>query len=900
MGRGKRGQTALSAPGGAGKIDIVGWGQSSLSPFSVSRMLRRLAMVVAVAGLAPLASAYYYWIYFASGNAPFTPVPVRFDLNPADPYGLQNNMAPYVISEAGPSALMPGDSFQAIVSEIRAAANVWNTVNTSAVKLEFGGLSPMTTPEASAGVDVVFSDDIPPGLLAQTFVTTVANPQAYLASGATFLPLVHSQIQLQSDLTLNQQSSYSDAFFVTIVHEFGHSLGLQHTETSSVMSTQITSASTKASPLAADDIAGLSLLYPANGYPAGTGSISGTVTLGGAGVNMASVVALSVTGTAISAITNPDGTFTINGVPVGQYYVYASPLPPAAEGEAYPDNLFPPIGPNGNAFQANTSFGTEFLGETTDWTQAQQVTVTAGVTAPGANIGVPPRPNGPAVSAMTTYGFPGAGNVAVGASPPIQSYGWLVFKANGVVVNGNAVAPGLTLSVIGGAAYFYNPYTGATGNIAPLYYTGQFLEIGLAPNQVNAPTPAAVTATLNGDVYVLPSAFRVVQSAPPSIAAVNGTTDPSGNATVTITGSNLAGSQIVFDSIAAVSTTANPDGSVTAVAPPATSGYQASVEALGSDSQTSWETLAAGTIPPRFTYGGPAFPAIGVSLPGGATSIAAGTDSMVEITGYNTDFVTGETVAGFASSDVVVTGVWVVNPGLAYANVAVNPNAAAQAATVTAESGLGLETASAALQIAPAAAGQATLLTPILNQATGLDGVPAGGIAVINASGLPENLSGWTLTIADQVTTYTVAANNQLLAQVPAGAQAGPVLVRLFTPAGTSLPPVVMQIDVPPPVITAASNSSGVAIGQNSPVTGGATVSLTIYGLADQSGNLPALSAIDINIGGVNVTALAVTPAGQNVSVLQFAIPAGLGSGPQNVTIQVGTRVSAAFTIVLQ
>jgi hypothetical protein len=868
------------------------------------RIVRTVAMLTALAALAPFASAYYYWIYFASNSAPFIPVPVRFDLNPADQYGLQNNTVPYVISEQGPSALMPGDSFQAIVSEIRAAANVWNTVNTSAVTLEFGGLSPMTTPEASAGVDVEFSSDIPPGLLAQTFVTTVANPQAYLANGATFLPIVHSTVQLQSDLTLNQQSSYSDAFFVTIVHEFGHSLGLQHTETSSVMSTQITSASTKSAPLAADDIAGVSLLYPANGYPAGTGSISGSVTMGGSGVNMASVVALSLNGTAISGITNPDGTFTINGIPPGQYYVYASPLPPPAEGEAYPDNLFPPIGPGDNQFLANTSFGTQFLGETTDWTQAQQVTVTAGSTAPGVNFSVPQRPNGPAVSAMTTYeeyGLPGAGSLPVGPAP-FQTYGWLIFEANGVVANGNQVAPGLTLSVIGGAAYLYNPNTGATGyvGVAPLYDTGPFLEIGVAPNQVSSPTPVAITATLDGDVYVLPSAFRVVTSAPPSITGVTGATNAQGTATVTITGTNLAGTEIVFDSLPAISTTTNPDGSITAVAPPATSGYQASVEALASDSQTSWETLPAGTIPPRFTYGGPAFPSINVSLPQGATAIAAGTDSMVEITGFSTDFVQGQTVVGFGSSDLVTTGVWVVSPGLAYANVSVNPNAAAQSATATIESGLGLETESAALQVAPAAAGQATLVTPIVNQATGLDGVPAGGVAVINTSGLPGNLTGWALTIANQLASFTVGPNNQLLAQIQSGAQAGPAIVRLFSPAGTSLPPVVMEIDVAPPVITGASTSSGMSISASSPATGGQTVALTIFGLADQTGNLPAPGAIDINIGGINTTALAVTSTGPNASVIQFAIPAGLASGPQNVTVQVGTRVSAAFTINIE
>jgi hypothetical protein len=862
---------------------------------------RTIAMLAAMFGLAPFASAYYYWIYYAGRTAPFVPVPIKFDLNPSDQYGLQNNTAVYVISAAGPSAMMPGDSFPAIVNEIRSAANVWNGVNTSAVKLQFGGLSTMTTPEASAGVDVVFTDDIPPGLLAYTAVTTVADPNDYLANGATSLPLVHSTVHLASDLTVQQQSSYSDSFFVTLVHEFGHSLGLQHTETSSVMSTAITSASTKAVPLAADDIAGVSLLYPANGYPTGTGSVSGAVTLGGNGVNMASVVALSLNGTAVSALTNPDGTFTINGIAPGQYYVYAHPLPPPATGEAYPDNIYPPVDPSGNPFLANTSFGTQFFGGTTDWTQAQQVTVSAGNVAAGVNFNVPSRPAGPAVSGMTVFSYP-PGNGQVAVSPaPLENYGYLAFAANGIVVNGNQVAPGLNVSVMGGAAY---PVPSTMKYFAtvqePVGPPRQFVLLEMVPNPVPAPTPVALAVSLNNDVYVLPSAFRVVTSGPPSISAVSGTTDGQGNSVVRITGSNLGtNTRILFDSFPALSTTVNGDGSLTAVAPPAANGYQASVEAVSPDSQTSWELLSAATIPTRFTFGGPSLPSISVNLPGGAPGVAAGTDSMVMVSGFNTNFTTGQVAVGFGSSDIVVKGVWVVNPGLLYVDVSVNANAAAQNATVTVANGLELITLSGGLQITAANAGQATLRAPILNQATGLAGVPAGGTAVINTSGLPANLSGYVLMISNQQTTYTVGQNNQLLASVPAGSLAGPAIVRLFTPAGISLPPVVMQIDIPAPAIAQAANSAGV-IGNMDPVSAGETVSLSVAGLADQTGALPPASNVEVNVGGVVTSALGITASGQGLSVVQFTLPSGIPSGPQTVTVQVGTRLSAPYTILVQ
>jgi Matrixin len=866
--------------------------------------LRALAMATALAGLSPFASAYYFWTYFAGRSAPFAPIQQKFDLNPGDPYGLPNNTVTYLINQSGPTVLMPGDSFQAVVNTIRAAANVWNTVPTSAIQVTFGGLSPMTNPQVTPGIDVVFSDDIPPGLLAQTFQSTVNNPGAGVANGATFVPIIRPQVQLFSDLTVNQQSSTSDQFFLTIVHEFGHALGLQHTLTSSVMSTAITSATTKALPLAADDTVGVSLLYPANGFPNGTGSISGTVTLGGNGVNMASVVALATNGVAISGITNPDGTYLIQGIPPGQYFVYAQPLPAPASGEAYPDNLFPPQDPSGNPFLAFTSFGTQFLGGTTDWTQSSQVNVTAGNVANGVNISVPSRPGGPAVSGMTTYGYPGAGQVPVKAAE-IQTAGSLVFTANGVIVNGDQVAPGLSLSVIGGAAYLYNPVTSATGtgdenSVSPVPLPGSnfYLWIGVAPYPgVNVRTPVAITATLNNDVYVLPAAFTVVPNPPPAITSVNGSTLAESNGTfvttLNIQGANLGPStEILFDSVPAISTTPNADGSLTVVAPPGSAGIQAAVEALNTDSQTSWQTLAG--APPMFTYGGLANPAVTLN----PSSVAAGTSALVQVTGFNTNFVTGQMAVGFGSSDISVEHVWVVSPTQLFVNVIVSPNAAAQTTTVSVASGLALAM-NAQFAVTPAVAGQISMIPPILNQATGLEGVPVGGTAVINTSGLPSNLGGWVLTIGNQQTSYTVNQNNQILAVVPGGALTGPAIVALIPPGGGNIPPVAMQIDIPPPVITFATDA-GAAVTASNLADPGDTVTLSISGLANQSGMLPAPSAVIINVAGISTMALAVTQTGASTSLAQFAVPANAPGGAQPVTVQVGTRVSAAFTLNLQ
>jgi len=104
------------------------------------------------------------------------------------------------------------------------------------------------------------------------------------------------------------------------------------------MSTATTSAVSHAQPLDADDIAGISSLYP-NAEFAKTGSITGRITADGNGVHLESVVAIRAAAGAVSAFTNPDGTYRIDGVQPGQYYVYAHALPPDADiqGPWYPD-----------------------------------------------------------------------------------------------------------------------------------------------------------------------------------------------------------------------------------------------------------------------------------------------------------------------------------------------------------------------------------------------------------------------------------------------------------------------------------------------------------------------------------------------------------------------------------
>src|SRR5258708_28203599 len=251
------------------------------------------------------ASAYYYYVSYNTRSAPYNPIVSKYDLN-----SLTNNTVPFFVSDQGATVMYPGDSLQAMVSQVRAAADVWNNVPTSQIRLAYGGLASFGSSKLGAGIDVEFSDDIAPGLLALGGPEYVAGQ--VVGPNGPFVPIRRSLLRLRRDmgqqLTVygGQAASFSEMFFVTLVHEFGHTLGLQHALTSGVMSTLVTSTATKSQPLGLDDIAGISLLYPTPDYLATVGSIGGRVTLNGNGVTLASVGPTPPSRPATSPLTNPD------------------------------------------------------------------------------------------------------------------------------------------------------------------------------------------------------------------------------------------------------------------------------------------------------------------------------------------------------------------------------------------------------------------------------------------------------------------------------------------------------------------------------------------------------------------------------------------------------------------
>lgn len=130
-------------------------------------------------------------------------------------------------------------------------------------------------------------------------------------------------------------------------HEIGHLFGLSHTGVWGAMVWPFAPPQgTFARQLSADDQAGIASLYPSSSFAATTGQISGRVlTALGARTFGAHVVAVDAAsgstvvstiaaGTCVNNQMNYDGSFLIEGLPPGEYQLFAEPLDgPSTQGD---------------------------------------------------------------------------------------------------------------------------------------------------------------------------------------------------------------------------------------------------------------------------------------------------------------------------------------------------------------------------------------------------------------------------------------------------------------------------------------------------------------------------------------------------------------------------------------
>lgn len=815
--------------------------------------------------------ASYPFVQYASRTAPFVPIPEKFDLN-----ALPNKTVPLYVSELGPAQMVPGDSFASVISQIRLAARVWNDVETSDLRIAFGGLFTPGTVQSAPHIEVLFELDVP-GVLATGGPVSVLGPVS--GPNGTFVPITRSVLILNRDLAQPpQRPSFGEPFFLSVVHELGHALGLQHTYTSGAMSMEPTRATTRALPLANDDVAGISSLYPTARFFSLSGSISGQVTMSGQGVHLAEVVALAPDRTAFGALANPDGTYRMDGLPAGQYYVYAHTLPPAQAGEEGPGGIILPRDPGGQAIPAGDPFETQFYPGTRDPQQAATVSVAVGATT---TVSFSVQRRSPSqVYSVTTYSAPGQ----VWVKPAFLSTSgiqWLTAISIGLgLTAGGSISPGLNVWALGGGVTVrqvrsYQP--------APQYLQVDF---ALPPS---ASGPRHLVFLVNNEIYVLPSAFYIVNSQPPSISGILPGLDSSGNRWATVTGSNLAqDTQILFDGLPATQVSYFP-GAAVVTPPPGAANYRATVTALNSDGQSSLFLQAQ--APATYTYDPADPPAVFLSQ----NALPAGAEAMVEITGVNTNFAGGQTQVGFGSSDVLVRRVWVMSPTHLRAQVSVSPSAATGTSLVSVVSGFQVISQPFSFQVQPFNARLPVVNPQLLNPATGQSSVYPGSQALVLVANLPAaaGLAALSLYLNDTPVNASLVAPGLISFVVPPNLQPGPALLRIqYGPE--LIYPVLVSIDAPPPTVTSVTGATG-AVDSLRPARAG---DFLIVSLIDQNGQV-VKEHVTVTVAGVEHQALSVVPPPtpslpyQVVFTLSPLVPAGL----QTLTVTMDGRTSLPFPL---
>jgi hypothetical protein len=244
-----------------------------------------------------------------------------------------------------------------IESAFRQALEAWSAISTATITFAEG---PPVAASAKPGLDQI------------NLITTNLTPSEWAVYGvdAVSLTNVMSSVTtgeiLEADIIFNPNVAFSTEattpphvpdLQAVATHEIGHLLGLDHTPLASAVMFPIAAGNGVSRTLTADDMIGVSTLYPTAAFAA-RGLIEGTVrTTTNDGVFGAIVVAVGANGQPMATtVTDPDGNYSIAGLPAGSYTLLAEPM----DGPFTENNFLTPLSSLYPSKTVNINFTTRF------------------------------------------------------------------------------------------------------------------------------------------------------------------------------------------------------------------------------------------------------------------------------------------------------------------------------------------------------------------------------------------------------------------------------------------------------------------------------------------------------------------------------------------------------------
>ena len=221
----------------------------------------------------------------------------------------------------------------------RASFGAWQAVSTAAVVFSEGAAATATKQGLDCSNTIstnLTTSDFASGAIALAFVFSFDSTGVEPTSCQRNIEFA-GQI-LETDIVFNPDFPFSTSdvtpttdfdLQAVATHEIGHLVGLDHTGLMrGTMFPFGDRGKNQDRVLSTDDQIGVSTIYPASGFPASHGSISGTVqTEGGQLVYGALVVVVDANGSPVATmVTDPSGNYRIDGLEAGNYTAYAEPL----------------------------------------------------------------------------------------------------------------------------------------------------------------------------------------------------------------------------------------------------------------------------------------------------------------------------------------------------------------------------------------------------------------------------------------------------------------------------------------------------------------------------------------------------------------------------------------------